>query len=124
MTPLNIMIIDDSILIIRKIESIVTQMGHNIVCVAKTGDEAIELYDKHNPDLVTMDITMPGRLNGIEATQAICNKYKDANIIVVTSHGQENMVREALKSGAKGYILKPINEEILIKQIEKIFDLS
>jgi len=72
------------------------------------------------PDLVTMDITMPD-MDGITAVKKIKKEYPDANIIMITSHGQEEMVRQAIISGARGYILKPILVDKVEESIDKIF---
>ncbi len=117
---LNVLVTDDSMIIRRNITNMLKQLGLNVIAEAKTGKEAIELYEKHNPDFVTMDITMP-EMTGVEALKEIKKSYKDAKVIMVTSHGQEELVMDSIKSGAKGYILKPITVEKLISSIKKIF---
>jgi two-component system chemotaxis response regulator CheY len=119
MTPLNVMIVDDSLLATRKMEAMLEAMGHHIVGTVATGTAALQAYRNFNPDLVTMDITMPD-MDGIEATRTILAEFKDANIVMVTSHGQEEMVREALKAGAKGYVLKPVNAAKLADHISRV----
>ena len=121
MEALNIMVVDDSHISVKKLSKVVEELGHNVVQVARTGKEAVEEYDRVNPDLVTMDITMPD-MNGIEATRQIRSKYKDALILMVTSHGQEQMVMDAIEAGAKGYILKPFEKNKLAEAIEKMID--
>jgi len=117
---LNIMIVDDSLIIRKTLTTELEKMGHNVVATAKSGQEAIDLYSKHMPDLVTMDITMP-IMNGIEALKRIKSNYKGANIMMITSHGEEKLVMDAISSGAKGYILKPITQEKLENVLKKIF---
>lgn len=117
---LNVMIVDDSLLAARKLDALFNDLGHRVIANAHTGEEAISAYRVHNPDLVTMDITMPG-MTGIEATKLILKDFPDAIIIMVTSHGQEGMVREALKAGAKGYVLKPVKPEKLTEAIKRAF---
>lgn len=117
---LNIMIVDDSTIIRKTLKSKLNALGHNVVASAKSGREAISLYKKSNPDLVTMDITMP-IMNGIDALKHIKMKYKDAKVIMVTSHGEEKLVMEAIMNGAKGYVLKPISEEKLYEAIKKVY---
>ena len=117
---LNVMIVDDSLIMRKKLKQFLKELGHNIVIEAKTGAEAIEFYEKYMPDLVTMDITMPD-MDGITAVKQIKQNYPDTKIIMATSHGQEKMVREALISGAKGYILKPISKDKLKNSIHRIF---
>jgi len=117
---LNVLIVDDSLImrvnLVRSLEGI----GHNIVSEAIDGYSSITAYKEFKPDLVTMDITMPD-MDGITAVQKIKEINSDANIIMVTSHGQESMVMNALKAGAKGYILKPVSPEKLREAIGKIF---
>ncbi len=119
---LNIMVVDDSSIIRKLLPKELVKLGHNVVVTAKSGKEAIELYEEHMPDLVTMDITMP-IMNGIEALKRIKSKFKDAKIIMVTSHGEEKLVMDAITSGARGYVLKPINQEKLTDVINKVFPL-
>jgi two-component system chemotaxis response regulator CheY len=121
MEALNIMVVDDSHISVKKLSKVIEELGHTVVQVARTGKEAVEKYDRVNPDLVTMDITMPD-MNGIEATRQIRSKYKDALILMVTSHGQEQMVMDAIEAGAKGYILKPFKKNKLAESIEKMID--
>lgn len=116
---LNIMLADDSILILRKLEAILGDMGHNIVAKAKNGKDAIELYEQHNPDMLILDITMPGEFDGIQVCREIKSNYPDGKIIMCTSHGQESMVRDAIKVGAKSYILKPVDAENVAMHIQK-----
>jgi len=120
---LNVMIVDDSLILRKTLNSSFTEMGYNVIAQAKSGREAIELYNKNKPDLVTMDITMPV-MSGIEALKAIMGKYKDAKIVMITSHGEEQLVMNAISSGAKGYILKPVTKEKLQEAIKKVELLS
>lgn len=117
---LNVLIVDDSLImrvnLVRSLEGI----GHTIVSEAADGRSSIAAYKEYKPDLVTMDITMPD-MDGITAVKKIKEFDADANIIMVTSHGQEVMVMNALKAGAKGYILKPVSPEKLKESIGKIF---
>ena len=119
MTSLNIMVVDDSAITVKKISKILEELGHKVVEVAKTGKIAVERYGQVNPDLVTMDITMPD-MNGIQATQKLIESYKDAMIIMITSHGQEQMVIDAIEAGAKGYVLKPVKKDLLKKSIDRV----
>lgn len=117
---LKIVVVDDSLIIRRNIAKMLERMGHEIVAEAKNGKEAIACYSKHSPDLITMDITMPD-MDGIEAVRGIIKRNEEAKIIMVTSHGQEEMVIAAIKAGASGYVLKPINAEKLSNAIKRIF---
>ncbi len=119
MEALNIMVVDDSKITLKKLSKALEELGHNVVQIARSGKEAVDLYERVNPDLVTMDITMPD-MNGIEATRQIRSQYKDAIIIMVTSHGQEQMVMDAIAAGARGYILKPFENKKLEESIKKV----
>jgi DNA-binding NarL/FixJ family response regulator len=119
MSSLNFLIVDDSALTTKKLTDTLKEMGHTVVKTAATGVEALEAYRECNPDFVTMDITMPD-MDGIQATKNIKAEFPDANIIMVTSHGQEGMVMKAIKAGAKGYVLKPMKAERLREIIDHV----
>ena len=123
MIALKTLIVDDSLLASRKLSAMLEEMGHQVVKMAATGAEALVAYREVVPDLVTMDITMPD-MDGIQATAAIIAEFPNANIIMVTSHGQEGMVRDALRAGAKGYVLKPVKVDRLRDMIKKIVEMA
>jgi two-component system chemotaxis response regulator CheY len=116
---LNVMVVDDSPIIVRKLTALLNTLGYNVIKTAEDGAEAVEDYKQYKPDIVTMDVTMP-KMDGIEATQAIISEFPDAKIVMVTSHGQETMVLNALKAGAKGYILKPFHQQKVYETIQKV----
>lgn len=115
----TVLIVDDVAIMRRSIRSLLTGAGHEVVAEAEDGLEGFQLYQKHKPDLVTMDISMP-RMNGIKATEVIVKKFPDANVIVISSQGEKENVIEAIKHGAKGYILKPIDSKNLMEVLEKL----
>lgn len=115
---LNILVVDDSPIIARNLSAALRGLFYNVVKTAANGKEAIDAYRTCKPDLVTMDITMPV-MDGIEATRHIMREFPNAKIIMVTSHGQEKMVLDALKAGAKGYVLKPFQAHKLYQAIQK-----
>jgi two-component system chemotaxis response regulator CheY len=115
----NIIVVDDSLLTSKKLTAMIHELGHRVVQVCKTGAEAIEEYRFHHPTLVTMDITMPD-MDGIAATIGILEHDPKAKVIMVTSHGQEQMVVRALDAGARGYVLKPVKLEKLKAMIEQV----
>ena len=117
---LKVLVADDSMIMRRKIKIMLEELGHTVIYEAKNGDDAILGYAQKMPDLVTMDITMP-EVDGVEATYNIVKSFPRAKIIMITSHGQENLVISAIKAGAKGYLLKPIAEEKFALEIEKLF---
>ena len=117
---LKVLIVDDSLIIRKKISKIFEDLGHEVVFDATNGQEAIDAYTKFKPDLVTMDITMPD-MDGITALKHIIKEDIEAKIIMVTSHGQEDMVIKSIQAGAVGYILKPITEEKMAQVIGEVF---
>jgi two-component system, chemotaxis family, chemotaxis protein CheY len=118
MAALKILIVEDSLITIRKVTQMFEEMGHQVVHAARTGGEAVEAFARLRPDLISMDITMPD-MDGIEATRRIMEIEPAALVIMVTSHGQEQMVLDAIDAGAKGYVLKPIKEEKLREVVER-----
>lgn len=117
---LKVLIVDDSLIIRKKITKLIVKLGHEVIFSAKNGQEAIDAYTEHKPDLVTMDITMPD-MDGITAVKHIIKSDSKASIIMITSHGQEDMVIKSIQAGAVGYMLKPITEDKLAESIGEIF---
>jgi len=117
---LKILIIDDSLTIRKMLERMLSDLGLNVIATAKSAKEGIELYKKHQPDFVTMDVNMP-EMTGIEALKIIRDDYKDANIVMLTSKGDDDSVVQAIKYGAKGYILKPPNPTKIKDSIIAVF---
>ncbi len=121
MKSLNILVVDDSLITVKKLSSMLEQLGHKVVMTAATGVQALDAYKTCTPDLVTMDITMPD-MDGIVATRLIRSRFPNAVILMVTSHGQEKMVLDAIKAGAKGYLLKPFKMDKLEQLIKETLD--
>lgn len=116
---MRILVVDDAMFMKKMLEGILTKHGHTIVGEASNGREALNEYKKHNPDLVTMDITMP-EVDGIEGVKLIKAFDKDANIIMCSAMGQQTMVIDAIQAGAKDFIVKPFDEGRIISAISKI----
>lgn len=118
---LNVLVVDDALVIRKNITRFLTDLGHKVIADAKSGTEAVEICKKTNGiNLITMDITMPG-MNGIEATKLIKEILPDVSIVMVTSHGQEELVSQSLKAGAKNFVLKPISKDKLEETIGSLF---
>jgi len=117
---LNILVVDDSSIITKTLSKHLVDFGLNVIGIAKNGTEAIEQYKKLHPDLVTMDITMP-ILNGIDALKEIRSFDSQAKVIMITSHGEERLVMDAITLGAKGYMLKPITPLKIKLSLQKSF---
>lgn len=111
------MIVDDSKIMRRILKSIIVRAGFDVIAEAENGNEAIEHYKYFKPDLVTMDLTMP-KMNGVEATGKIMEFDPDARIIMISAEGEQRLVFEAIRKGAKGYLLKPVHPEKVIKAMK------
>ncbi len=115
----RVLIVDDALIMRKTIGRIVEDGGHSIVGEAINGEEAVTMYQKYLPDVVTMDITMPGT-DGIQALGRIRDYDKNAKVIMVSALGQQHKVMEALDLGAKSYILKPITKEKILTVIKQV----
>jgi two-component system chemotaxis response regulator CheY len=119
MRACKVLVVDDSLITVRKISQILEDLGHTVTGYALNGIDAIEKYRELKPDLVTMDITLPD-INGIQVVQNILAFDKSTLIIMITSHGQEQMVIDSIDAGAKGYVMKPVKPDILRDTIEQV----
>ena len=113
------MLVDDTKFMRMMLSNILKEKGYEIVAEAEDGLEAIELYKKYNPDLVTMDVIMP-HMDGIEAVRNITSGDSGAKVIMVTAVGQESKVKEAIEAGARGYIVKPFQAPQVLEEVEKV----
>lgn len=93
----------------------------NVVAEGSDGNIATKLVEEHNPDIVLMDINMPN-INGIQATTNLVNSFPDTNVIILSIHDDESYVTHALKTGARGYLLKEMDSDSLIDAIKIVND--
>ena len=91
-----------------------------IVAEASNGEEALQMYNEHTPDFLTLDITMP-HMNGLDALKGILASHHDAKIVIVSAVGQKQVVFDALELGAKDFIVKPFDPERVLKAIRRLF---
>lgn len=117
----RIMIVDDAVVIREKLKILLTKAGHEVVAEAGNGLQAALLYSRLRPDIVTMDITMPG-VDGIEGIRKIRTSDPAAKIIVISALGQKAIIVEALEAGASGFILKPFEIGKVLTVIESVGD--
>jgi|LGVF01.1.fsa_nt_gb two-component system chemotaxis response regulator CheY len=115
---MKILICDDSLMIRRQLKNLILSLGEHEIFEAENGSKAIEVYKKNEPELVYMDIIMP-ELNGIEAVKSLVEYDKEAKVIMLSSVGTKENLRDALKFGALDFIQKPIEIEVLKKTLDK-----
>jgi len=115
----SVLLVDDSLMMRRMLRSILTKNGYDIVGEATNGEEAVEKYKELRPDAVTMDFVMD-KMNGLDALRNIISINPGANVIMVSSMGQEVIVRDAIVLGAKNFLLKPFNEQQVVEALEKL----
>lgn len=116
---MKIMIVDDVRLVRNMIESLLKRLDLEIVGQAENGSEAVELFEKLRPDIVTLDITMP-EMDGLEALGRMLKIKPDAKIIIISALNSKATVLKAINQGAFSYLTKPINQTNLIATLEKI----
>ena len=112
---LKILVCDDSMLIRKKLKEVLKDCGCNDILEAINGQEAIDIYKESNPDLVFMDIIMPIK-NGIQAVKEILEFDKNAKVVMASSAGTKEHIKEAIKVGAFEFVQKPWE----VEQINKI----
>jgi len=112
---IRVILADDHHLVRQGIRSLLEKSTDiEIVGEAENGDDAIALAIKTNPDVIVMDINMP-RLNGIQAAEQIGNLELASSVVILSMHSDETLVRQALRAGVKGYVLKrSVTEELLL----------
>jgi two-component system chemotaxis response regulator CheY len=115
----KILIIDDSEFMRKNIKDILQKNGYEVIGEASSGYKGFDLYTKFKPDLVTMDMVMFG-IHGLETTKKIISHDKNANIIIVSAMGQQNLIVESIKAGAKGFVIKPFAPEELVNEVKRI----
>lgn len=117
---LRVLIAEDDPLAAIGLRLLVTNLGHQVVAEARTGKEAINQAMLHKPDLILMDVKMPGDQDGIEATRIILSSYDSASVILVTAYHDEETIQRGKKAGALAYLIKPISEHELRAAVKKV----
>lgn len=118
----GVLIVDDASFMRKVLKKIVLQSGHEVVAEAGNGDEAIVLYRQHKPDLILLDIVMPAGAmakDGIEALKQIMMKNPSATCVMCSSVGQQSLIVEALKSGAKDFVTKTFKPQKVMEVLAK-----
>ncbi len=118
MELLRILIVDDHEVVRLGLRALLSRYPNFVVVdEAASADEALEKTRMHNPDVVLMDIRLPGT-NGIDACQMIKDEYPDVHVIMLTSYAEDEMLFDAISAGAAGYVLKQVGSDDLVHAIE------
>lgn len=115
----KIMIVDDAAFMRALLKDYMISLGHEIVAEGSNGYEAILLYKRYKPDVVTMDITMP-EMDGISALKEIIKFDPRAKVIMCSAMGQQQMVLDSIRAGAKDFLVKPFNNERIVEAVERV----
>lgn len=117
----NVLIVDDAMFMRTMLKEIFKSMGVVIAAEAENGMEAIELFKKHKPWLVTMDIVMPD-MDGITAVKEILKIDSGARIIMCSALGQEAFVMESIEAGARDFIVKPFTPDDIKEVVNRVLE--
>jgi two-component system chemotaxis response regulator CheY len=116
---IRVLVVDDAAFMRMMIKDILSKNGYEIVGEAENGAKAIERYVELKPDLTTMDITMPEK-DGISAVKEIKQMDPNAKIIMCSAMGQQAMVIDAIRSGARDFIVKPFQPDRVLEAVRKV----
>ena len=115
---IRVLICDDQDVVREGLRTILSTVpGIQVVALAEDGAGAVEQFERHKPDLVLMDLNMPG-VNGIQATRQLRDRHPDARVLALTTYDADEWVFDAIRAGAAGYLLKDTPRAGLIKAIE------
>jgi len=119
----KVMIVDDSPTEVHVLTTMLTKNGHDVI-TAVSGEDGVEMAKSEQPDLILMDVVMPG-MNGFQATRQISKNDETSSIpvIMVTTKDQETDKVWAMRQGAKDYIVKPVQEKALIEHVNMILSV-
>ena len=115
----KVLIVDDSAFMRLSLKTLLESNGFQVVGEAENGRIGVEKFKELNPDIVTLDITMP-EMDGLTALNEIIQFDKNAKVVIVSAMGQEANVRQAVLSGAKNFIVKPFVSDHVLKVLSKL----
>jgi two-component system chemotaxis response regulator CheY len=114
----RVLVVDDAVFMRKMVSDALTKQGHEVIGEASNGAEAVTQYQALTPDVMTLDITMPEK-DGVEALREIVGIDPSARVIMCSALGQESKVLEAVKAGAKDFVVKPFQPDRLAQAVEK-----
>ena len=113
----KIMVVDDSRMAQLQLQKVLADTDYQVVACCQSGEDALRMYDEVKPDLVTMDILMPG-MDGLEAARLLLQEHPDANVLIVSSLAYDDTINEASSIGTKGFVYKPFDRDQLLPAIQ------
>ena len=116
----RVMVVDDSRIAQLQLQEMLAGTDYQVVACCQNGEEALEQYEKVKPDLVTMDIVMPG-IDGLDAARLLLKNYPDAHVLMISSLAYDDTIDEAKRIGAKGFVYKPFDQKQVLDGIQKAF---
>ena len=119
----KILIVDDAMFMRKSIRKILSEGGYANVEEARDGDEAIAMFGEYSPDLVLLDITMPGR-SGLEVLEEILRQDEDAAVVMCSAIGQETVIQKAIVMGARDFIVKPFKKDEFLRIVDSCFPID
>lgn len=119
----KILIVDDAMFMRKSIRKILSEGGYANVEEARDGDEAIAMFGEYSPDLVLLDITMPGR-SGLEVLEEILRQDEDAAVVMCSAMGQETVIQKAVVMGARDFIVKPFKKDEFLRIVDSCFPID
>jgi DNA-binding NarL/FixJ family response regulator len=120
MTSVRIVVVDDHAVVRRGVRALLEgQPGWEVIAEATTGREAVEVAKRLQPDVVVMDMSLP-ELNGLDATRQILKESPRTEVLVLTMHHSEELARDVLQAGARGYVLKSDADESLVAAVDTL----
>jgi two-component system chemotaxis response regulator CheY len=119
----DVLIADDLAYIRRMLRETLTGAGFRVVAEAASGEEAVELYQDKRPDVVVMDVTMPG-MDGLTALRRLTALDPSARVILCSELGGERLVAEAMRVGASDYLVKPLRSDQIVAAVKKTLDIQ
>ena len=118
--PIRVMLVDDHYVVRMGLVTVLQfDKGIEVAAHAEDGNEAVELFRKHRPDVTLMDVRMPV-CDGIEATRAIRDEFPDARILMLTTYDMDEDLHRAISAGAVGYLLKKASQKELLAAIREV----
>ncbi len=117
----KIMVVDDSHIVQLQLQKILSGTDYEVAACCQSGEEALEMYNQVHPDLVTMDILMPG-MDGLEAARLLLEAHPDAVVLIVSSLAYDDTINEATRIGAKGFVYKPFERDQIIRSIQSALE--